>query len=65
MAIASGVQQVVYNAPPCYDRSLERQASENRSKPNHASVLLQLPVYVVGALGEVPWSVAGPEYASI
>lgn len=63
MAIASGVQQVVYNAPPCYNMPLECSASENGSKPNQASVFLQLPVYVIGALGEVLFSVAGSEYA--
>lgn len=63
MAIASGVQQVVYNAPPCYNMPLACPASENRSKPNRASVLLTIPIHVVGALGEVLWSVSGSEYA--
>lgn len=63
MAVAAGVQQVVYNAPPCYNMPLECPASENGSKPNQASVLIQLPVYVLGALGEVLWSVSGSEYA--
>ena len=63
MAIASGVQQVVYDAPPCYSRPLECSASDNGRKPNQASLMLQLPVHVVGAFGEVLWSVAGSEYA--
>ncbi len=63
MAIASGVQQVVYNAPPCYNMPLECPASENGSKPNRPSVLLTIPVHVVGAVGEVLWSVSGSEYA--
>lgn len=63
MALAAGVQQVVYNAPPCYNMPLECPASENGNKPNKASVFLQLPVYVTGALGEVLWSVSGSEYA--
>ncbi|KAL8767043.1 MAG: hypothetical protein Q9209_006337 [Squamulea sp. 1 TL-2023] len=63
MAIATGVQQVVYDAPPCYNMPLQCPASERGSRPNQASVLLQLPVYVVGALGEVLWQVSGSEYA--
>ena len=63
MAIAAGVQQAVYNSPPCYSLALECQASENGGKPNQVSVLLQLPVYILGALGEVLWQVSGSEYA--
>ncbi|KAK2821764.1 hypothetical protein FQN49_007700 [Arthroderma sp. PD_2] len=63
MAIASGVQQVVYNAPPCYNMPLECPASENGNIPNQSSVLLQLPIFVTGAMGEVLWLVAGSEYA--
>ncbi|KAG8525199.1 uncharacterized protein KY384_008843 [Bacidia gigantensis] len=63
MALASGVQQVVYNAPPCYNMPLQCPASENGNKPNEASVMLQLPIYVSGALGEVLWSVSGSDTA--
>ena len=63
MAIASGVQQVVYSAPPCYNMPLECPASEDGRKPNQASVMFQLPIYVVAALGEVLFSVSGSEYA--
>lgn len=63
MAIAAGVQQVVYTSPPCYNRPLECAASEKGRKPNQVSVLLQIPVHVVDALGEVLWSVSGSEYA--
>ncbi|KAA8570995.1 hypothetical protein MFRU_028g00390 [Monilinia fructicola] len=63
MALATGIQQVVYNAPPCYNHPLECSASENGSKPNEASILLQLPIHFISALGEVLWSVAGSEYA--
>jgi POT family proton-dependent oligopeptide transporter len=63
MAIAAGAQQVVYDAPPCYDMPLECPASDNGKITNQASVLLQLPIYVVGALGEMLFSVSGSEYA--
>ncbi|KEZ39441.1 hypothetical protein SAPIO_CDS10160 [Scedosporium apiospermum] len=63
MAIAAGVQQIVYNAAPCYDRPLECPASNNGKIPNQASFLLQIPVHIVGAIGEVLWSVSGSEYA--
>ncbi|KAF3482143.1 PTR2-domain-containing protein [Arthroderma uncinatum] len=63
MAIASGVQQVVYNAPPCYNMPLECPASENGNIPNQVSVFLQVPIFVTGAMGEVLWLVAGSEYA--
>jgi len=63
MAVASGVQQIVYNAPPCYNMPLECAASGNGRIPNQASVMLQVPVYVIGAVGEVFFSVSGSEYA--
>jgi len=63
MAIAAGAQQVVYSARPCYDMPLECPASNNGKITNQASVLLQLPIYVVGALGEMLFSVSGSEYA--
>ena len=63
MAIASGIQQAVYNAAPCYDHPLECPASENGRVPNQVSFTLQIPVHVVGSFGEVLWSVAGSEYA--
>lgn len=63
MAVAAGVQQVVYDAGPCYNMPLECEASQNGKKPNEASVMIQLPVHIVGAVGEVLWSVSGSEYA--
>lgn len=63
MAVAAGVQKVVYNAPPCYNMPLECLASASGSIPNQASFLLQIPVHVIGAVGEVLWSVSGSEYA--
>lgn len=63
MAVAAGVQHVVYSAPPCYNMPLECPESNNGRNPNRASVGIQVPVHVIGALGEVLWSVSGSEYA--
>ncbi|RYO74048.1 hypothetical protein DL764_010993 [Monosporascus ibericus] len=63
MAAAAGVQHTVYSAAPCYDMPMECPASENGRKPNQVSMLVQIPVHVIGALGEVFWSVSGSEYA--
>lgn len=63
MVIAAGIQQEVYNSPPCYDRPLMCQASDGGRIPNRVSVMLQVPVYVIGAIGEVLFSVSGSEYA--
>jgi POT family proton-dependent oligopeptide transporter len=58
MAIATGVQQAIYNAPPCFNRPLECPASLNGSRPNNVSVMLQIPIYIIGAFGEMLWSVS-------
>lgn len=63
MAIAAGVQQTIYNAPPCYEMPLECPEALNGSRPNDVSAFLQVPVYFIGALGEMLWSVSGSEYA--
>ncbi|KAM5341905.1 hypothetical protein ACJ41O_014936 [Fusarium nematophilum] len=63
MAIASGVQQAVYNAGPCYNMPLECAASNDGHIPNQVSFTLQIPVHAVSAVGEVLWSVSGSEYA--
>ncbi|PLB55681.1 PTR2-domain-containing protein [Aspergillus steynii IBT 23096] len=63
MAVAAGVQHVVYSAPPCYDMPLHCPESDNGRNPNRVSVGIQVPVHVIGALGEVLWSVSGSEYA--
>lgn len=62
MAMAAGIQQVVYNAPPCYNMPLECLVSDHGKISNQASVFLQVPIYVVGALGEMLFSVSSSEY---
>ncbi|KAI0387360.1 POT family-domain-containing protein [Hypomontagnella monticulosa] len=63
MAIAAGAQQTVYNAAPCYNMPLECPESNNGRIPNQVSVMLQVPIFVVGAFGEMLFSVSGSEYA--
>ncbi len=63
MAIAAGVQQVVYQSPPCYTSPQRCVAVMDHPRPNSVTVALQIPIYVVGAAGEVFFSVAGSEYA--
>lgn len=63
MAVAAGVQHVVYQSPPCYNMPQRCAAVAEHPRPNSASVALQIPIYVVGAVGEVFFSVAGSEYA--
>jgi POT family proton-dependent oligopeptide transporter len=63
MAVASGVQRVIYQSPPCYTNPRQCAAALEHPRPNSVSVALQVPIYVVGAAGEVFFSVAGSEYA--
>ncbi|KAF2259379.1 PTR2-domain-containing protein [Lojkania enalia] len=63
MAIAASVQQVVYMSPPCYKSPQHCAEVLEHPRPNEISVALQVPIYVVGAVGEVFFSVAGSEYA--
>lgn len=50
MAYAAGLQRGIYAASPCYDAPGHCAAG---SGPNHISVFLQLPVYVLGAAAEI------------
>lgn len=53
MAVAAGVQQGIYNVPPCCNMPLEYPASQNGNMPNNVSVMLQIPIYFIGAFGEM------------
>lgn len=53
MAYAAGVQQLIYNAAPCYDEPRKCPASMSGTLPNQVSVFLQIPIYVLGGLAEM------------
>ncbi|KAH7075833.1 oligopeptide transporter [Paraphoma chrysanthemicola] len=63
MAIAAGVQKIIYNAGPCYRFPLACPASDSGTKPNTVSVWAQTPVYVILAPAEIFASVTASEYA--
>lgn len=63
MAVAAGVQQLIYNSPPCYEHPRACPTVQQNAEPNRVNVALQVPIYVIGAFGEVFFSVAGSEYA--
>ncbi|KAJ5138897.1 uncharacterized protein N7515_003745 [Penicillium bovifimosum] len=64
MALAAGVQQIVYNSGPCYDSPRHCVVDGRLEKgPNDVSVALQVPIYVIGAIGETFFSIAGSEWA--
>ncbi|OOQ85061.1 putative MFS peptide transporter [Penicillium brasilianum] len=64
MALAAGVQQIVYDSGPCYDSPRHCMIDGKlEDGPNHVSVALQVPIYVVGAVGETFFSIAGSEWA--
>ena len=47
-----GLQKMVYNAGPCYDRPLVCPASNVGKMPNQISMFLQTPIYVLNGLAE-------------
>ncbi|KAL8996292.1 MAG: hypothetical protein Q9169_004178 [Polycauliona sp. 2 TL-2023] len=63
MAYAAGVQKLIYNTQPCYDRPRACPASEDGRLPNDISVWVQIPVYFVLAVGEIFGFVTASEYA--
>ncbi|KAI4247378.1 MAG: hypothetical protein L6R42_009636, partial [Xanthoria sp. 1 TBL-2021] len=63
MAYAAGVQKLIYNTKPCYDRPRACPASEDGRLPNDINVWVQIPVYFVLAVGEIFGFVTASEYA--
>jgi POT family proton-dependent oligopeptide transporter len=63
MAYCTGVQQLIYNTGPCYDRPLECSEAQHGRIPNHINVWIQAPVYIIDALGEIFFDLAGQQYA--
>lgn len=62
MAYAAGVQQLIYDSPPCFDQPLVCEASQNGSMPNRVSVWVQVPVYFILAVAEIFGFVTASEY---
>ncbi|KFA71722.1 hypothetical protein S40288_10106 [Stachybotrys chartarum IBT 40288] len=53
MAYAAGFQHLIYSTGPCFDKPLACDASQGGSLPNGVNVWIQLPVYVLLAIGEI------------
>ncbi|GIZ45624.1 hypothetical protein CKM354_000878200 [Cercospora kikuchii] len=60
IALAAVTQHLIYTSPPCYDRP---RTCEPGGKPNHISVWMQIPTYLVAALAETIGFVTASEYA--
>ena len=63
MAYAAGVQQLIYDSPPCFDRPFDCAASTDGRQPNEVNVWIQLPLYFILALAEIFGFVTASEYA--
>ncbi|KAF9880523.1 oligopeptide transporter [Colletotrichum karsti] len=63
MAYAAGLQQIIYNAGPCYETPRACAASNGGRLPNEVNVWAQLPVYVALAVAEIFGLVTASEYA--
>lgn len=62
MAYAVGVQKLIYSKEPCYERPLDCPASAFGSISNNISVWVQVPVYILLALAEIPGYTTLSEY---
>lgn len=63
MAYASGIQALIYGTGPCYDAPLACPASDGGRLPNNVNVWLQLPIYILVAIGEIFGIVTASQYA--
>ncbi|KAF8244417.1 oligopeptide transporter [Wilcoxina mikolae CBS 423.85] len=63
MAYAAGVQRLIYNTGPCYEKPLACPASDSGRIPNSVSVWIQTPVYFILAAAEILGFVTASEYA--
>ncbi|KAK7420417.1 peptide transporter ptr2 [Neonectria magnoliae] len=63
MAYASGLQQIIYHAGPCYDAPRACPASDGGRLPNDVNVWAQLPIYAALAVAEIFGLVTTSEYA--
>jgi POT family proton-dependent oligopeptide transporter len=57
MGYAAIVQEMIYKAGPCYNHPLKCKAAEIKGSheklPNHVHVLVQAPIYILTAIGEI------------
>ncbi|KAL8980140.1 MAG: hypothetical protein Q9205_004699, partial [Flavoplaca limonia] len=63
MAYSAGVQKLIYNTKPCYNRPRVCPASKDGRLPNDINVWVQIPVYFILAVGEIFGFVTASEYA--
>ncbi|KAF2819833.1 oligopeptide transporter [Ophiobolus disseminans] len=63
LALATGIQQLIYETGPCYHQPLDCPAGKGGRIPNHVNVFLQTPVYVAMAFAELLALTTSYEYA--
>ena len=63
MGYAAGVQKLIYSSAPCYDTPFACDESAGGKIPNDVNVWVQMPVYVLLAIGEIFGFVTAFEYA--
>ncbi|KAB8215230.1 POT family-domain-containing protein [Aspergillus novoparasiticus] len=62
LAWATGLQAFIYRAGPCPDYPLACPDSKNGTIPQHINVFLQVPCYVLMAIGEIFCVTTGSEF---
>lgn len=63
MAIATGIQYLVYSRGPCYDHPLECPESDGGRIPNDVDAFTLVPAFFFAAMSEIFAYVTGLEYA--
>lgn len=63
LALATGIQQLIYETGPCYRRPLNCPAGNSGTIPNYVNVFLQTPIYVAMAFSELLALTTSYEYA--
>ena len=63
MAYVAGIQKLIYNNGPCFDRPRQCTASHFGDISNQVHILIQIPVYMLEGVGETFSNPAGYEYA--